>query len=85
MIKNTNTTWLNYLPYNVRLRLVECRTTKTDLPILLDAKWRWTQDTSHYIGYTKEDILASILYLLDNNGLGRITGLTMAEWHDLTN
>lgn len=85
MTVRTNSNWLDYLPYNVRLRLIQCQTTKTDLPILLDAKWRWAQDTSHYISYTKEDILASILYLLDNNGLGRITRLTMAEWHDLTN
>lgn len=31
--------WLDYLPYNVRLRLVQCQTTKGDLSILLDAKW----------------------------------------------
>lgn len=38
----TNTTktisWLDYLPYNVRLRLAQYQTTKADLPILLDAK-----------------------------------------------
>ena len=39
----TNTTkaisWLDYLPYNVHVRLAQCQTTKVDLPILLDAKW----------------------------------------------
>ena len=39
--------WLNYLSYNVRLRLVQCQTTKDDLLILLDAKWQWAQDTGH--------------------------------------
>ena len=39
--------WLDYLPYNVRLRLTQRQTTKGDLPILLDAKWQWAQDTGH--------------------------------------
>ena len=30
----------NYLPYNVHMRLAQRQTTKGDLPILLDAKWR---------------------------------------------
>ena len=84
MTKNTNVTWFNYLPYNVRLRLVECRTTKTDLPILLDAKWQWAYDTGRYNGYTKEDILVDILDLLDCNGLDSVTELTIEEWRNLT-
>ena len=28
------------LPYNVHMRLAQRQTTKGDLPILLDAKWR---------------------------------------------
>lgn len=76
--------WLDYLPYSVRLRLAQCQTTKADLPILLDAKWQWTQDTGHYNGYTKDDILADILDLLDCNGLDSVTELTMEEWRNLT-
>lgn len=75
--------WLDYLPYNVRLRLVQCQTTKGDLSILLDAKWQWAQDTWHYSGYTKEDLLADILDLLDCNGLDSVTELTMEEWRNL--
>ena len=56
---------------------------KSDLPVLLDAKWRWAQDKGHYIGYTKEDILANILDALDRNGLHDITKLTMEEWMNL--
>lgn len=84
----TNTTkaisWLDYLPYNVRLRLAQCQTTKGDLSILLDARWQWTQDTGHYNGYTKDDILTDILDLLDCNGLDSVTQLTMEEWRNLT-
>lgn len=40
MITNNNVSWLDYLPYDVHVRLAQCQTTKDDLPILLDAKWR---------------------------------------------
>ena len=76
--------WLDYLPYNVRLRLAQCQTTKGDLSILLDAKWQWAQDTDHYSGYTKEDLLDDILELLDCNGLDDVIVLTMEEWRNLT-
>lgn len=74
---------LDYLPYNVHVRLVQCQTTKDDLSILLDTKWKWAQDTGCYNGYIKEDILADILNLLDSNGLGNVTELTMDEWKNL--
>lgn len=78
------TSWLDYLPHNVYVRLVQCQTTKSDLPVLLDAKWQWAQNTGHYNGYTKEDILVDILGLLDYNGLDNVTELTMGEWKSLT-
>lgn len=39
-ISNTTkvTPWLDYLPYNVRLRLAQRQTIKSDLLILLDSK-----------------------------------------------
>lgn len=76
--------WFDCLPYNVRLRLAQCQTTKGDLPILLDAKWQWAQDMGHYNGRTKEDILVDILDLLDCNGLDGVTELTIEEWRNLT-
>lgn len=81
--KTNTVSWLDYLPYNVRLRLAQCQTTKSDLPILLNAKWQWAQDTGRYNGYTKEDVLADILDLLDCNGLDSVTELTMDEWKNL--
>lgn len=81
---NINTvSWLDYLPWNVYLRLAQCQTTKDDLPILLNSRCRWVQDTGRYNGYTKEDILADILDLLDCNGLDSVTELTIEEWRNL--
>lgn len=77
------THWTKYLPYAVYVRLGECRTRKADLPILLEAKWQWAQDTDHYGGYTKEDFLIEILDLLDCNGLDSVTELTQEEWNNL--
>ena len=81
--KTSIVSWPDYLPYNVRLRLAQCQTIKDDLPILLDAKWKWAQDTGYYNGYTKEDILVDILDLLDCNGLDNVTELTMEELSNL--
>ena len=75
--------WLDYLLYNVYMRLAQCQTIKADLPILLNSRCRWVQDTGRYNGYIKEDILADILNLLDSNGLGNVTELTMDEWKNL--
>ena len=86
MTTNNNTktvSWIDYLPYNVRLRLTHCQTTKADLPILLNSRCRWAQDTGRYNGYKKEDILADILDLLDCNGLENVTELTVEEWRNL--
>ena len=81
--KTNTVSWIDYLPYNVHVRLAQCQITKADLPILLDAKWQWAQDTGHYNGYIKEDILSDILDLLDCNGLDSVTELTMEEWKNL--
>lgn len=63
--------WLDYLSYNVHLRLAQRQTTKD----VFNSKWRWT----HYNRYTKENMLADILDLIDCN----VTELTMEEWRNL--
>lgn len=73
----------DYLPYSIRLSLIQCQTTKADLSILLDAKWQWVQDTGYYKDYTKDGILVDILELLDCNGLDSVTYLTMEECRNL--
>ena len=73
-------TWIDALPEEVYNRLANCRTIKADLPILLEAKYSWKKGT---IEYTKEDCLVDILDLLDCNGLGGVTDLTIEEWESL--
>ena len=75
---------LDYLHFNVRLRLAQCQTTKDNLPILLDAKWQWAQDTGHYSGHTKEDMFVDILDLRDCNGLDNVAEFAMEECRNLT-
>ena len=83
MFAKNNTHWTDCLPNEIYMRLANCCTRKNDLSILLDAKWKWAQDTGHYNGYTKEDILVDILDLLDCNGLEDVTELTQEEWNNL--
>lgn len=83
MFEKNNTHWTDYLPNDIYMRLANCCTRKTDLPMLLDAKWKWVQDTGRYNGHTKEDILVDILDLLDCNGLDDVTELTQEEWNNL--
>ena len=52
--------------------------------MLLDAKWKWVQDTGRYNSNIKEDILVDILDLLDFNGLNGVMEFTMEEWRNLT-
>lgn len=83
MTNNNKINWLDYLHGEVYCRWLDRKTIKSDLPILLDTKWRWAQDTGHYNGYTKQDILADILDALDRNGIYDITKLTIEEWMNL--
>ena len=46
--------WAESLPEDVYNRLVNCRTRKSDLSILLENCWNWAQNMGHYNGYTKE-------------------------------
>lgn len=80
---NNDKHWTDYLPHNVYMRLTQCQTTKADLPILLEAKWQWAQDTGHYRVHTKDGILVDILDLLDCNELNSVTELTIEEWRSL--
>lgn len=80
---SNNKHWTGYLSHDIYMCLAQCQTNKRDLPILLDAKWQWVQDTGRYNGYTKEDILVDILDLLDYNGLESVTELTIEEWKNL--
>lgn len=78
---NNNKHWVDYLPHNAHIRLAQCQTTKVDLPILLDAKWRWAQDTGRTEkGYTKDDCLWDIVETLKLFGLNDVAQAG-EEWY----
>lgn len=74
--------WERYLPKAVFYRLDECRTTKDDIPTLLDVRWRYAQDTGE--ATTKEECLEEVVELLECNGLVDVTELTNEEWDKMT-
>lgn len=56
--------WVDKLPEDVRNRLGNCCSRKSDIPILVNARW----STMVEAGFTKEDALIEVLDLLDCNG-----------------
>ena len=68
-------TWTEGLPSDVYMRLCECRNVRSDVKVLVDAKWAWmVKNGKKELGFTKGDALADILDLLDSN----------SQWVDLT-
>ena len=61
--------WTDYLPVDVHNRLCNCCSRRSDLEILVNAKWRMmVEEGKKEQGFTKEDALVCILDLLDCNG-----------------
>ena len=66
---NGTNTWTDYLPEDVHNRLCNCCTRRSDLEILVSAKWRkMAEGGKKEQGFTREDALVCILDLLDSNG-----------------
>ena len=74
--------WTDYLESSVYHRLCNCRNTKSDLPELVNARWRWIQDNSA-LTFTKEDALIYILDWLDSNSQYNLADLTIEEYDAL--
>lgn len=77
----TGTKWTDYLPGDIYSRLCHCKSTKEDLPALVNAKWRYMKEQGK--GFTKEDALIGILELLDANGQWQVGELTKDEYNEL--
>lgn len=74
--------WTDYLSEDVYSRLCDCQTRKSDLPDLVNAKWRSLIDAGKdKAGFTKEDALIAVLELLDCNSY--CLDLTTEEYDDL--
>lgn len=74
--------WLKHLNPDVYNRLCACRTIKSDLQWLVNAKWLSYKETGKADqGFTKEDALVSVLELLDCNSC--YFDLTVDEYNEL--
>lgn len=72
--------WTERLNSDVFERLGNCKSRKSDLPDLVNAKWAsLKQAGKDKEGFTKEDALISVLELLDSNGQYFIGELTVDE------
>ena len=78
----TTKKWTDHLSEDVYARLCGCRTMKTDLPALVNAKWlNYKEQGKDQKGFTKEDALVAILELLDCNNC--YVDLTLDEYDEL--
>lgn len=75
--------WVDYLPCDVYKRLCECRSTKSDLVPLTQAKWIMIQNnhSDELFGATKDDALVLVLDHLDWNN--QYFDLTKDEWDNI--
>ena len=78
-----NNEWTDNLPYDVYLRLCECRNTKDDIEILVNTRWTWMETKEKHKGSKKEDALICILELLDCNSQYELADLTVDEYNNL--
>lgn len=78
----SKTKWTDYLRADVFGRLEACRTIKSDIPILVNAKWlQYKAIGKDAQGFTKEDALVDVLELLECNSC--YFDLTEEEYDDL--
>ena len=75
--------WTDYLSADVYGRLCNCCNTKSDLPVLVDARFAWMRTQEKYKGFTKEDAVVYILDLLDCNNQWQLCEITRDEYNDL--
>lgn len=76
--------WTQHLRADVYERLCNCRSMKSDLADLVNAKWlSYMEAGKDLAGFTKEDALISVLELLDCNGQDFGAELTREEWEGL--
>lgn len=74
--------WVDMLPQEVCYRLADCITRKSDIPILVNAKWAdMKRKGMRDKGFTKEDAVIYILELLDSNSCD--FELTTDEYNEL--
>lgn len=74
--------WTDRLNSEVYGRLCNCRSRKSDLEALVNARWAWLRDQGKdRQGYTREDALVQVLEIVDCNG--QCIDLTVDEYDEL--
>ncbi len=74
--------WTKHLNAEVYTRLCNCKSLKSDIKYLVNAKWlSLKQAGKDKEGFSKEDALVSVLELLDCNG--QFFELTQDEYAEL--
>ena len=80
--KSLKESWTEYLDSDVYQRLANCKSRKSDIEKLVDAKWAYMKKQGKdKENFTKEDALVSVLELLDSNG--QFIDLTKDEYDEL--
>ncbi len=78
----TRKQWTDNLPEDVYNRLCNCRSRRSDIGLLANAKWAaMVAAGKKEQSFTKEDALVVVLALLDSNG--QFFDLSPAEYDDL--
>lgn len=79
--------WEDFMPYNVFIRLAQCQTVKSDVPILTKTLWLYEHYKAKKEGlkasYTKAEALDDVIELLCANGLEDITAFTDEEYSNI--
>jgi hypothetical protein len=76
--------WLSFVPEDIYNRLCACKNKKEDLPVLVNAKWKWMQkEGKDKEGYTKEDAVVEVLETLSENSQWQLANISNDEWDEL--
>lgn len=78
-----NTIW-KYLTSDCHLRLCECRSTKEDIPQLVNSVWLWWNENGKSKTKTKADAVVYIMELLDANSQWELADLSIDEFNELS-
>lgn len=77
------TNWIEYLPPDVSSRLASCCNTKEDVPILVDARWRWIKENRPNEGFIKADAVVDVFEWLDSNSQYYLCDVSQEEYDEL--
>ncbi len=76
--------WTDSLKDDVFCRLCECKSQEEDVPVLINARWKWMKENGkNKDGLTKEDAVIFVFELLDSNSQYYLCDVTKEEYDNL--